>query len=126
MYTLFTPYTIKGRDKLNKLDKSKEMKALEKLLKTIPDDRLPIAQSLFKELVFMQNTLIELKIIVEKDGPIELFKQGKQEFYRENPALQGYNKTLQRYNQTVKQLIDLFPISQQKENDELLEFIKGD
>lgn len=102
------------------------MKQLEKLLKKIPDDRLPIAQSLFKELVFMQNTLIELKKIVEAQGPIELFKQGVQEFYRENPALQGYNKTLQRYNQTVKSFIDLMPVSTSKETDELLEFIKGD
>lgn len=107
------------------INKSKEMKKLEEILKEIPKDRKPIADSLFNELVFMQNTLIKLKIQVEADGPVELFKQGKQEFYREHPALQGYNKTLQRYNQTIKQLTDLLPPTEFKEEkDELLDFIK--
>lgn len=112
---------------LKDINKSKEMKKLEKILKDIPGDRKPIADSLFNELVFMQNTLITLKARVDKDGPVELFKQGKQEFYREHPALQGYNKTLQRYNQTMKQLTDLLPPADFKPNtDPLLDFIKGD
>lgn len=106
--------------------KSAEMKKLEKLLKDIPEDRKPIADSLFKEVVFMQNTLKELKAQVDKDGPVELFKQGVQQFYREHPALQGYNKTLQRYNQTLKQITDLLPQSTIKEDDPLLDFIKGE
>lgn len=109
------------------INKSKEMKKLEKILKEIPEDRKPIADSLFKELVFMQNTLETLKKQVDEDGPVELFKQGKQEFYREHPALQGYNKTLQRYNQTIKQLIDLLPPTEFKPSlDPLMEFLKGD
>lgn len=106
---------------------SKEMKELKKVLDEVPEDRQAIAQSLYKEIVFMQNTLKTLKKQVDKDGPVELFKQGKQEFYREHPALQGYNKTLQRYNQTIKQIIDLLPPSEHKPSeDPLLEFIKGD
>jgi len=42
---------------------------------------------------------------VNADRPISLSKQGKQEFLREQPPLTAYNKTIQRYNQTLKQLI---------------------
>lgn len=109
------------------VNRSKEMKRIKTIINKLPKDRLPIAETLYKELVFMQNTLEELKAQVDRDGPVELFKQGKQEFYREHPALQGYNKTLQRYNQTIKQLIDLLPPTDyQQEKDPLLEFIKGD
>lgn len=109
------------------IDISKEMKKVKVMLKLIPKERQAIANTLFDELVFMQNTLTELKAQVDKDGPVELFKQGKQEFYREHPALQGYNKTLQRYTQTIKQLTELLPPAEhEQKTDPLLEFLKGD
>lgn len=105
---------------------SKELKRLKKTLQEIPDDRRPIAESLFDELAFMDQTMQKLREQVNKDGPISLFKQGKQEFLREHPALTAYNKTIQRYNQTLKQLIDLLPKSDGlDEDDPLLEFVKG-
>ena len=105
---------------------SKELKRLKKILGEIPEDRRPIAESLFDELAFMDQTMQKLREQVNKDGPISLFKQGKQEFLREHPALTAYNKTIQRYNQTLKQLIDLLPkAGGQGDADPLLEFIKG-
>ncbi|GAA0121737.1 hypothetical protein UT300018_10530 [Clostridium faecium] len=108
------------------IDISKDMKALKKILKDIPKDRQPIAQSLYNELLFMQNTLIKLKEQVEEEGPTAMFKQGKQEFLREHPALKGYNTTIQRYSLLYKQLTDLLPppVNPQK-NNELIDFIKG-
>ncbi len=106
--------------------KSKEMKKIEKIIKEIPGDRLPIAQSIYKELVFMQNTLETLKAQVEKDGAVTLMEQGSQKLLIQHPALKGYNTTVQRYNLLFKQLIDLLPVSEIKEKDELLDFIKGD
>lgn len=109
------------------IDISAEMKKVKAMLKKIPKERQAIANTLFNEIVFMQNTLTELKARVDKDGPVELFKQGKQEFYREHPALQGYNKTLQRYTQTIKQLTELLPpVDYEPSKDPLLDFIKGD
>ncbi len=104
---------------------SLEMKRLKKILKNIPEDRRPIGESMFEELAFMDKTMDSLKARVNKDGPVDLFKQGKQEFLRESPALTAYNKTLQRFNQTMKQLIDLLPKEDIAEDDPLLEFVKG-
>lgn len=106
---------------------SSEMRKLKTILKQIPKDRLPIAHSLYNELVFMQNTLETLKGQVEEEGPTAMFKQGRQEFLREHPALKAYNTTVQRYSLLYKQLIDLLPRSDSgNEKDELINFIKGE
>lgn len=101
------------------------MAALKRLIKQVPADRKAIADSLFKELVFMEKTLEELRETVDKDGPVSLFKQGKQEFLRESPALKSYNTTIQRYSLLYKQLTDLLPPSVRPEaSDPLIDFIK--
>ena len=108
-----------------KTNVSTDMKKVKKILKEIPEDRQPIAQGLYNELVFMQNTLKELKQQVEEEGAVSMFKQGKQEFLREHPALTAYNKTIQRYGQIYKQLLDLLPRTDtEQETDPLIEFIK--
>ncbi len=106
-------------------DISKEMKKLKKILKEIPQDRQAVAQSLYTELVFMQKTLETLRQQVEEEGPTAMFKQGKQEFLREHPALKGYNTTVQRYSLLYKQLTDLLPpAAGTQQSDPLIDFIK--
>lgn len=103
---------------------SADMKKVEKLLQDIPEDRRAIGQGLYNELVFMQNTLKKLKEQVEEEGAVSMFKQGKQEFLREHPALKAYNTTIQRYNLIYKQFIELLPrIDGNNQSDELLDFI---
>ena len=105
---------------------SKELKRLKQTLKNVQEDRRPIAENLFEELAFMEKTMDSLKAQVNEEGPVSMFKQGAQEFLREHPALTAYNKTLQRYNQTLKQLIDLLPkVEGNSEDDPLLAFVKG-
>ena len=107
-------------------DISKDMKKLKAILKQIPKDRQAIAQSLYNELVFMQKTLEILKQQIEEEGPTAMFKQGKQEFLREHPALKGYNTTVQRYSLLYKQLTDLLPkAAQDAQENALYEFIKA-
>lgn len=106
-------------------DISKEMKQLKRSLKVIPKERQPIAQNIYNELLFIQNTLDKLKNEVEEQGTQTLFKQGQQEFLRENPSLKGYNTTIKNYSNLYKQLIDLMPqVKPVEEKDPLVEFIK--
>ena len=106
------------------IDISREMKQVKKLLKFIPKDRQAIANNIFNELSFIERTLTKLKQQVDEEGVITLFKQGKQEFIRENPALKAYNTTIQRYSLLYKQLVDLLPPAGDGAEDELLNFLK--
>jgi len=112
------------------IDKDKEQSKLKrqfnKILKQIPEDKKPIAKSLIKELTFMALTLDDLKEQIKEGGTVELFKQGKQEFLRESPALKAYNTTVQRYSTLYKQLTDLLPkAAQDAQENALYEFIKA-
>lgn len=109
----------------NKKVVSADMTRLKKILKEVPEDRQPIANNIYDELVFMQQTLVVLKKQVESEGPVSMFKQGQQEFLREHPALKAYNTTIQRYSLLSKQLIDLLPASEVKTEDDLLNFVQG-
>ena len=57
----------------------------------------------------MYVQLIELNEIIEKKGVIENFKQGKQQFTREQPAVKTYNALIKNYNITIKQLSEFLP-----------------
>lgn len=103
---------------------SVDMRKLKAILKEVPEDRQPIANNLYSELLFMQQTLKVLKQQVEEDGPVSMFKQGRQEFLREAPALKAYNTTIQKYSLLFKQLLDLLPESEISSKDDLLDFIE--
>ncbi|MBV4429057.1 hypothetical protein [Clostridium tyrobutyricum] len=111
-------------EKTKVIDISTDMKKLRTILRKLPKEKKAVAEPLFKELEFMQRTLETLKNEVDEVGPTAMFKQGKQEFLRESPALKGYNTTIQRYALIYKQIISLLPKDDGKSTDELLDFIK--
>lgn len=105
---------------------SVDMQQIKKIVDNMPEDRKPLANNLYNELLFMNETMQQLKEQVREHGAVDIFKQGNNEFPREHPALTAYNKTLGRYNQTFKQMADLLPESDGKEQtDALMDFIQG-
>lgn len=72
-------------------EKLKNMRKLKRLLKLVPVDRRAVAEKLIAEIAFMEDTLNGLRRHIEKNGAIDHFKQGQQEFDRESPAVKTYN-----------------------------------
>lgn len=100
-------------------------KAFEDILKRIPEDKRQIGAKLIDELTFMETTLERLKATVAESGEIEHFVQGKQDFYRESPALKAYNTTVQRYSVMYRQLADLMGKSAEVEkSNAVYDFLK--
>jgi len=100
------------------------MKKFDNILQNLPEDKRALAANLFEEMQFMKQTMAELKQLVQEQGTIQTFTQGQTSYPRENPALTAYNKTMGRYNQTYKQLMDILPTDEaEQETDELLDFI---
>ena len=73
----------------------------------------------------MTHTLAVLKRDIDENGPVELFKNGKQQMLRDSPALKGYSTLIQRYATLSKQLVDMIPKDAGTDEDELDRFIKG-
>ena len=86
-----------------------ELTRLKKIVKLVPENKKGVANSLIKELAFMAGTLEELKENITEHGAVDYFVNGKQEMWRESPALKSYNTTIQRYSLLYKQLCDLLP-----------------
>ena len=102
-------------------EKLKNMRKLKRLLKLVPVDRRAVAEKLIAEIAFMEDTLNGLRRHIEKNGAIDHFKQGQQEFDRESPAVK-----IKRYSLIYRQLTDMLPKPEptDKGANELLEFIK--
>ncbi|HAI86532.1 MAG TPA: hypothetical protein DCL63_06025, partial [Firmicutes bacterium] len=103
----------------------REMTRLRRLFKPMSKDRLQAAEGLIQEVAFMHVTLEETRYIIDRDGVIERFEQGKQKFLREHPATKVYSSLINRYAAACKQLLDLLPDGAPKEQeDELMAFVK--
>lgn len=108
-----------------KRTKIKTAGELDSMTDLVDQNRRPVAVRLVRELNFMSATLDKLRVEIERLGPVDLFKQGVQEFVRENPALKAYNTTIQRYSLLFKQLTDLIPREEPTQAaDALLQFIQ--
>ena len=104
----------------------KKANLFENILKKIPEDKRSIGEKLVEELSFMETTLKRLKEQIAETGEVEHFQQGKQDFYRESPALKAYNTTVQRYSVMYRQLTDLMGKSAEVDkSNAVYDFIKG-
>lgn len=106
-------------------ERLKDLRKLRKILKLVPQDRKDIAEKLIQRITFMAGVLDDLQENITENGTVDHFKQGKQEFFRESPALKSYNTTIQRYSLLYKQLVDLLPPPEidDKKKNEVLDFI---
>ena len=114
---------------MDKIDKDKlikkEMQKLNRFFKNIPKEKQKMIQGLKEQAAFMYATLVELQEIMNAEGPVELFEQGKQRLLREHPASKVYNSMIKNYSSVIKQLLELMPAEDKRTvEDELLAFIK--
>lgn len=104
---------------------SKRYQEFKAILEKIPQDKKQVGNRLVEELLFMQETLEDLKSQIREKGTVEKFEQGKQNFMRESPALKSYNTTVNRYSQIYKQLTDLLPkVPDTQQSNALYDFMK--
>lgn len=111
-----------------KLEKEKKIKQeinkVKKLYVDFPKYKVKVLDGLINDAAFMKISLEEIRLDLLENGMIELFTQGSQEFNRERPEVKIYTTLVQRYSNVMKQLIDLLPEEQKKEEkDKLMEFL---
>ena len=110
-------------EKNNKIKKEKQI--LEKIFKKIDKNKQKIVEKLIDNVAFMSITLDELKEDIKKYGIKEEYMNGKNQFgFKESVESKTYNTMLKNYMSAIKQLIDLFPVDEQKKaGEDLLKFI---
>ena len=86
-----------------------DAQAIYDLAAKVNEDLRGVADDLARELVFMNETLDKLRGHINDHGPIEWYVNGKQECWRESPAMKSYTALLPRYAALYKQLVSLLP-----------------
>ncbi|MBF0737425.1 hypothetical protein E4T73_04535 [Staphylococcus arlettae] len=109
---------------MNKIYKLINLEQFKKYLDENDIGNKYVAYDLLEELVFMKETMDELKATVQLHGATYLFKQGEQEYLKENPAMKSYNTTVTKYNATMKQLLSLIP-EQSDKSDAFMDFVEN-
>ena len=103
-----------------------ELAKLRKLFRQIPDDRRQVVDGLIREAAWMRVTLEETRAVVDREGVVSQFVQGRQRFAREHPAAKLYAALINRYVLVVKSLLDLLPAQERaQQEDELMKFVRG-
>ncbi|MGV3083787.1 hypothetical protein [Enterococcus dispar] len=84
-----------------------EIAKLKALMEEVPRSSVKVVEGLIERIAFMNVTLSELESDMNKNGTIEYFKNGSQEFYKESATAKTYNTMVNRYTAAVKELLRL-------------------
>lgn len=100
----------------------KKLSKLEKILETVDETRRPIAKKLYKRCKFMEATLNALEKKIKEEGAVIVNRNGNGfEVQMENPAQKSYTALVGKYNAVIKNLLDMIPKNEAKD-DEFTEF----
>jgi len=96
---------------------TKEKNRLKRLFKNIPQNKLRVVEGLIVQAARLRILLNEMWIDISENGDYEMFSQSdKAEPYeRERPVARLYNTRDQSYQRIIKQLTDLLPDENDKE-----------
>lgn len=98
----------------------KEEERLKKIYKGLPKDRTSVTQGLIRRAAYMRSTLEDLENDIDENGLWEMFSQSESQtpYERERPAARLYNTLNKNYQSIIKQLSDLLPKDEIKEEDD--------
>lgn len=104
---------------------AKERQKLSKLFTKIDKNKRTVVEKLIENVAFMSITLDELKEDIKVYGVKETYMNGSNQFgFKESIESKTYNTMLKNYMNAIKQLIDLLPDEEKKnEGEDLLKFI---
>lgn len=114
------------------LEKEKKIRAernrIIKIYKNnnLDKDIIKVLEGLVSDAAFMRVAIEETKAELTKNGMMEKFKNGSQEFWREKPESKVFLNFMKQYSNTMKLLIDLMPVQvKEEEQDQLLQFFQS-
>ncbi len=95
---------------------AQQLQDIKKLFESDLTNKNKLGLSLVNKAIFMEQTLDKLQEKIEKDGVVTTMCQGSYEIERENPALKSYTGLIKNFNTIMKQILDLLPSDEQKED----------
>lgn len=106
---------IPGEDRIKA-----EEKRLRRIYRDIDEDNRAIIDGLIQRAAYMRITLEDWELDIMENGYIEMFTQSPQTppYERERPVVRLYNTMNKNYQSIIKQLSDLVPKPEAKEESD--------
>lgn len=105
-----------------------EVKRLEQIYKDIDRDNKAIIDGLIQRAAYMRVALEDWELDIMENGIVEMFTQSDKTdpYERERPVARLYNTMNKNYQSIIKQLSDLVPKPEPKQEDDGFEdFVNG-
>jgi len=121
-------YVAKNRQLTKDERIKKEERRLKRIYKNIDKDNKAIIEGLIQRAAYMRVTLEEWEKDIMENGCIEMFTQSQNTppYERERPVARLYNTMNKNYQSIIKQLSDLVPKPEPKQEDDGFdEFVNG-
>jgi hypothetical protein len=110
-----------GKKELTKDERIlREEKRLRKSYKDLPKDKMQVVDGLIRRAAYMRVTLEDMEKDLDENGFVEMFTQSEktEPYERERPVARLYNTMNKNYQSIIKQLSDLLPKEDPKEEDD--------
>lgn len=104
---------LKTLKKLTKEEQiTAEVERISALFESADDNKKALATPLIENAAFMRVTLAEMQAIINRDGVIDHYTNGKnQGGAKASAAVQGYNSLVKNYAAVIKTLLGLVPLA---------------
>ena len=98
----------------------KEMRRLKRIYKNVDKDNKAIVDGLIQRAAYMRVTLEDWEMDIIENGYYEMFTQSPNTppYERERPVARLYNTMNKNYQSIIKQLSDLVPKPEPKQEDD--------
>ena len=113
---------IERKKKINKT-----IKKLEQIFSVLPEDRKAVADLMLPDVAFMATTLCEARETLVRDGFIDTYQNGANQFgTKKSAAFEVYDKMLNSYKKVVDQLYSMLPEAPDSDPaEEITKFVAG-
>lgn len=98
-------------------NKNMNLEKIKEVFEQEETNKNRLGLSLVTKAIFMEETLNELEKKVKKNGVVTSMCQGAYDIDRENPALKSYTSLIKNFNTIIKQINELLPTEQPKEDE---------
>lgn len=105
------------KEKLKRIKTEKNK--LNRIFKNIDEKRRKTVERLIDNAAFMAATLEDLQEDINTNGVISEYQNGENQWgTKKSPEVEVYNTMLKNYTSVIRQLTDLLPPKEVKENDD--------
>lgn len=85
-----------------------EIETIKTKMQQISNEYTPIIETLFKDAEDQRELIERLQEEIKNNPVIVTIQNGGQQFKKPNPSISEYNKTYKTYQQTIKQITDIY------------------